>query len=189
MLGPLCCAGFSRCGVKPSPCGGLSGCAAQALEHVGFSRLWGLGSAVTVPGPQTTGSVVVARELSCSTAMWDLPGPGIEAASPALAGRFLTTAPPGKPCFALFWITAIFVFPDPVVKVRSYISTLPLLCIPCIISLILPTLKGLVTPWPGLTREKAIYVNSRRKERIYAFLNNFIHSGSAGPLMLCEGFL
>ena len=102
VLGPLCCAGFSRCGVKPSPCGGLSGCAAQALEHVGFSRLWGLGSAVTVPGPQTTGSVVVARELSCSTAMWDLPGPGIEAASPALAGRFLTTAPPGKPCFALF---------------------------------------------------------------------------------------
>ena len=31
--------------------------------------------------------------------MWDLPGPGIEPVSPALAGRFLTTAPPGKfPC-------------------------------------------------------------------------------------------
>ena len=28
--------------------------------------------------------------------MWDLPGPGLEPASPALAGRFLTTAPPGK---------------------------------------------------------------------------------------------
>ena len=28
--------------------------------------------------------------------MWDLPGPGIEPVSPALAGRFLTTAPPGK---------------------------------------------------------------------------------------------
>ena len=28
--------------------------------------------------------------------MWDLPGPGIEPMSPALAGRFLTTAPPGK---------------------------------------------------------------------------------------------
>ena len=28
--------------------------------------------------------------------MWDLPGPGIEPVSPALAGRFLTTAPPGR---------------------------------------------------------------------------------------------
>ena len=29
--------------------------------------------------------------------MWDLPGPGIEPVSPALAGGFLATAPPGKP--------------------------------------------------------------------------------------------
>ena len=29
--------------------------------------------------------------------MWDLPGPGPEPVSPALAGGFLTTAPPGKP--------------------------------------------------------------------------------------------
>ena len=29
--------------------------------------------------------------------MWDLPGPGLEPMSPALAGGFLTTAPPGKP--------------------------------------------------------------------------------------------
>ena len=29
--------------------------------------------------------------------MWDLPGPGHEPVSPALAGGFLTTAPPGKP--------------------------------------------------------------------------------------------
>ena len=28
--------------------------------------------------------------------MWDLPGPGIEPVSPAFAGGFLTTAPPGK---------------------------------------------------------------------------------------------
>ena len=28
--------------------------------------------------------------------MWDLPGPGIELMSPALAGRFFTTEPPGK---------------------------------------------------------------------------------------------
>ena len=32
--------------------------------------------------------------------MWDLPRPGLEAVSPALAGRFSTTAPPGKPLLA-----------------------------------------------------------------------------------------
>ena len=45
----------------------------------------------------------MARELSCSKARGilfrlsdlDLPGPGIEPMSPALAGRFLTTGPPG----------------------------------------------------------------------------------------------
>ena len=31
--------------------------------------------------------------------MWDLPGPGLEPVSPALAGRLSTTAPPGKPSF------------------------------------------------------------------------------------------
>ena len=31
--------------------------------------------------------------------MWDLPGPGLEPVSPALAGGFLTTVPPGKSPF------------------------------------------------------------------------------------------
>ena len=51
----------------------------------------------------TQASVVVAHGLSSCGAwalllhgMWDLPGPGLEAVSPALAGRFLTTALPGK---------------------------------------------------------------------------------------------
>ena len=35
-------------------------------------------------------------QLLCS--MWDLPRPGLEPVSPALAGRFSTTAPPGKSC-------------------------------------------------------------------------------------------
>ena len=33
--------------------------------------------------------------------MWDLPRPGLEPVSPALAGRFSTTAPPGKPSLLL----------------------------------------------------------------------------------------
>ena len=34
--------------------------------------------------------------------MWDLPRPGLELLSPALAGRFPTTAPPGKPSTIIF---------------------------------------------------------------------------------------
>ena len=37
-------------------------------------------------------SVVVVHRLCCT---WDLPGPGVEPASPALAGRSFTTRPPG----------------------------------------------------------------------------------------------
>ena len=36
--------------------------------------------------------------------MWDLPGPGLEPVCPALAGGFLTTAPPGKLYTFLFHI-------------------------------------------------------------------------------------
>ena len=47
--------------------------------------------------------------------MWDLPRPGLKPASPALAGRFSTTAPPGKPypmsfiylSFCSFMVSAI----------------------------------------------------------------------------------
>ena len=36
--------------------------------------------------------------------MWDPPRPGLEPASPALAGRFSTTAPPGKPLSINFYV-------------------------------------------------------------------------------------
>ena len=39
--------------------------------------------------------------------MWDLPGPGLEPVSPALAGAFSTTAPPGKPPDGLFASSSI----------------------------------------------------------------------------------
>ena len=49
------------------------------------------------------GSVIVAHGLSsCGSraqsfhGMWDLPRPGLEPVSPALAGRLSTTVPPGK---------------------------------------------------------------------------------------------
>ena len=41
--------------------------------------------------------------------LWDLPGPGLELVSPALAGRFLTPAPPGNwACTQLFLVPYIF---------------------------------------------------------------------------------
>ena len=40
--------------------------------------------------------------------MWDLPGPGVEPASPALAGGFLTTEPPGKSLTPLLlWVFGV----------------------------------------------------------------------------------
>ena len=48
------------------------------------------------PGLYCPGSAVVVQELSCSVACGIFPGPGIELLSPARAGRFLTTRPPGK---------------------------------------------------------------------------------------------
>ena len=42
--------------------------------------------------------------------MWDLPRPGLEPVSPALTGRFSTTAPPGKPL--IFDIKMFIIFHD-----------------------------------------------------------------------------
>ena len=46
--------------------------------------------------------------------MWDLPGPGLEPVSPALAGRFSTTAPPGKPRWCFVWTLLPFLSRTPV---------------------------------------------------------------------------
>ena len=70
---------------------------------------------IAVHGPLTVAASPVAehrlqtrRLSSCGSraellcGMWDLPRPGLEPMSPALAGRFSTTAPPGKPVFTHF---------------------------------------------------------------------------------------
>ena len=66
----------------------------------------------TVRGPLTITASPIAehrlqtrRPSNCGSqaqslrGMWDPPRPGLEPASPALAGRLSTTAPPGKPYF------------------------------------------------------------------------------------------
>ena len=84
-----------RCSVQAFHCGGFSCCRARAL---------GMQASVVVAcGLSSCGSQALERRLnSCGArallphSMWDLPGPGLEPTSPALAGGFLTTAPPGK---------------------------------------------------------------------------------------------
>ena len=80
---------------RASHCSGFSCCGAQALGT------WA--SVVVVCGLSTCGSWALERRLSsCGTraqllcGMWDLPGPGLEPVSPAVAGGVLTTVPPGK---------------------------------------------------------------------------------------------
>ena len=72
---------------------------------------------IVVRGPLTIVASLVAehrlqtrRLSSCGSrahllhGMWDSPRPGLEPVFPALAGRFSTTAPPGKPVPVLKWI-------------------------------------------------------------------------------------
>ena len=42
--------------------------------------------------------------------MWDLPGPRIEPVSPALAGRFLTTVPPGKSLMLFYFLHKVSLY-------------------------------------------------------------------------------
>ena len=72
---------------------------------------------IAARGPLTIAASLVAehrlqtrRLSSCGSraqslrGMWDLPRPGLEPVSPALAGRFSTTAPPGNSLpFCSFW--------------------------------------------------------------------------------------
>ena len=70
---------------------------------------------IAVRGPLTVAASLVAehrlqtrRLSSCGSRVqllrgtWDLPRPGLEPVSPALAGRPSTTAPPGKPSDVIF---------------------------------------------------------------------------------------
>ena len=92
MLGLRFCArAFSSCG-KRGPlffavCGPLTIAASLVVEHrLQMHRLSSCG---------------LRARLLCG--MWDPPKPGPEPASPALAGGFSTTAPPGKPQYSFFF--------------------------------------------------------------------------------------
>ena len=89
----------------------IYGCVGSSFRARAFSSCGERGPLfIAVRGPLTMAASLVAehrlqtrRLSSCGSraqplhGMWDLPRPGLEPASPALAGRFSTTAPPGKP--------------------------------------------------------------------------------------------
>ena len=86
VLGLRFCARAPSTGGKRGPLfiavrGPLTIAASPAVEHrLQTRRLSSCGSRAQLPG-----------------GMWDLPRPGLEPVSPALAGGFSTTAPTGKP--------------------------------------------------------------------------------------------
>ena len=86
---------------------------------------------IAVRGPLITAASLVAehrvqtrRLSSCGSraqllhGMWDLPRPGLEPVSPASAGRFSTTAPPGKP--HLLPLLHIFLMPITIRLLTNY---------------------------------------------------------------------
>ena len=71
----------------------------MVASRCGARALGAQASAVAARGLSSCGSWALEHRLSSCSAragMWDLSGPGIEPISPAVAGGFLTTVPPGK---------------------------------------------------------------------------------------------
>ena len=71
-------------------CGGFFCSRAQALS-------------MQTSGVATHGLNSYAAEAQLPLRVWSLPRPGTESMSPALIDRFLTTRPPGKPCFGVIF--------------------------------------------------------------------------------------
>ena len=59
---------------------------------------WGLFSCCDAWASHRGGFFSYGAHVLGILGMWNHPGPGIKPASPALAGRFLSTEPPGKSC-------------------------------------------------------------------------------------------
>ena len=102
--------GLCSCAWASSSCGewGLLFVAVRRLliavaSRCGARALGTWASVVVARGLSSCGSRALEHRLSSCGAwasllrgLWDLSGPGLEPMSPALAGGFLTTAPPGK---------------------------------------------------------------------------------------------
>ena len=108
-LGLRCCArALSSCGEQGPLFMAVRGLLIEVASRCGARALGTQTSAVVACGLSSCGSrAPECRLSSCGTraqllrGMWDPPGPGPEPLSPALAGGFLTTVPPGKPTWGI----------------------------------------------------------------------------------------
>ena len=93
MLGLCCCAwAFSSCSERGLLFVAVCGLLITVASLCRRARALGMWASVAVAlGLSSCGS---RAQLLRGT--WDHPGPGLEPMSSALAGRFLTTVPPGK---------------------------------------------------------------------------------------------
>ena len=122
MLGLCFCArAFSSCGERGplfiAVCGPLTIAASLVAEH----RL------------QTRRVSSCGARAQLLRGRWDLPRPGLEPVSPALAGRLSTTAPPGKPlCSFLNTISTDSISPQSIklMLIRA-LSLSNLVCVVC----------------------------------------------------------
>ena len=88
----------------------IFGCIGSSLLRTGFSlvmsggysSLWCAGFSLQSTDSRCAGFSSCGAQAEMLPGMWDLPGPGIEPMSPALAGRFLTTVPPRKSLTRVF---------------------------------------------------------------------------------------
>ena len=97
---------FSSCALQASHCNGSPWCWPQALGHAGFSNC----------GLSNYSSQALEHRLShCGTwayllhSMWDVPQPGIKPISLALASKFFTIEPWGKPVLPIFKHSSFFI--------------------------------------------------------------------------------
>ena len=113
VLGLRCCAqAFSSCGKR-----GLLFVAVRGLFSAVASLVAEHG--LQAHGLSSCGSRALERRLSsCGSraqllrGMWDLPRPGLEPVSLALADGFSTTAPPGKSQFLKYFNSLAFILPS-----------------------------------------------------------------------------
>ena len=81
----------------------FSSCGERGLLFIAVHRpLTVVASPVAEHRLQTRRLSICGSRSQMLHGMWDLPRQGLKPVSPALAGRFLTTAPPGKTCLITF---------------------------------------------------------------------------------------
>ena len=82
----------------------FNGCVGSSPPCEGPLQLWQAGASLVAEHRlQTRRLSNCGSRAQLLRGMWNLPRPGLEPVSPALAGRFSTTMPPGKPLISIIY--------------------------------------------------------------------------------------